>query len=199
MNKKVIIAIVVVLLVLVIIAALMWPSSDTVDVPASTPTPEPKPTEQTAPAVVDTTPLSWVKKVRIELPIKHALGMTSSYIDLAELEIYDVMNRNVARGLAVKSSSSYDADLYPNSNLVDGNVKTFMHTGTSKVGNVEWVEVVLPDPRSDSELVKLIKVFSRSGFPERIVGGRLQIYDNTGKIIKEWTFDKGQPSYSFTV
>lgn len=197
MDSKIIIAISVILVLLLVY--FMRPAADgTTKVPVPDKEIVPEPTPETAPTVVDTTPMTWIRKVRISQFIDKSTQTFTPFIALGELMIYDGHDRNIARGAKVTMSSNFDGAKYPASNLTDGDINTVAHTRW-EVGKTEWVEVELPAPVTEDDLVKRIVVHTMRSFESRIVGAKLQLFNNLGDIQKEWEFSKTASNYTFAV
>lgn len=72
---------------------------------------------------------------------------------------------NLALGKTVTSSANFDAGLYPNSNLVDGNFSTFAHTGNQEnPPNAEWFLVDL----GADYFIDTVVIGTRPGLGDRI-------------------------------
>lgn len=194
-------AIIIALIIIVIIMYLRRePVSPNTPTSPEVPT-ESKPANQsTANAVQDTTPAKWIQKVRLDLKVSD-IGVEDapgSYLNIMELEVYNNSGVNIARGRPVASSGALSS-YYRDNNLVDGDITTMAHSKKAAVGETVFIEVDLPPPSTNFDVVSKIVIHNNQTNMRRIIGTKVQTFDNAGAITKEWTITDAQKEYSFNM
>lgn len=104
-------------------------------------------------------------------------------LNLAGIRVYDRQDGNdIAKGKPVTSSSLFDANAFPNSNLTDENNATFAHTADG--GGEHWFEI---DFGGESTLYSINIINRQDCCQDRIVGSSIIVYDTSRKQV--WQSD----------
>lgn len=103
-------------------------------------------------------------------------------INLAEIEVFDVLGTNLAAGKTVSGSSEYPAP-HGWSNLTDGNKTNFAHTYGRTSTEYDSMTVDLGDR---TEIKKLVITNRTDCCKHRVIGVKVMIIDSDGTtIVKE--------------
>lgn len=125
--------------------------------------------------------------------VKIQAGIKPCCMNWGNIYVYGTSrNVNIARNAKVYMSSSYSANAYPGSNLVDENPDTFAHTNCSDT-NYSWM---LVDLGNDVPIHKIILASRQGCCSDRGVGSTLSIYSSDNQRVYQ---SGGFPSTDNTI
>ena len=123
-------------------------------------------------------PLGPVGKVTHRGRYVKLLGARQDCMNIAEVVVYDVNGKNVSQGRPVAMSSGYQGNMFPGSNLVDGNMNNFAH---SSCYDVPWMQIDL----GQNVDISKVRVYNRTDCCQaRLVGTVVQIIDADGRTVE---------------
>ena len=115
-------------------------------------------------------------------------------INLAEVEVYNMEDVNVALGRPVTASSNYGG-MFPIEKFVDG-TSVFGHTrGTASGQSETEIQWVLIDV-GNQPTIKSVVIKNRPGASARAVGLKVQILGDSRKVLQE-SEDKSKYTINF--